>query len=67
MEQEKEDYYKQIRLGDFWNNNYIEYENNDDRNKALSIEDYLNKNRLYLKDKIMKNDKANEVIEELFQ
>ena len=67
MEQEKEDYYKQVRLGDFWNNNYIEYENNDDRNKALSIEEYLNKNRLYLKDKIMKNDKANEIIEELFQ
>ena len=67
MEQEKEDYYKQVRLGDFWNNNYIEYKNNDDRNKALSIDEYLNKIRLYLKDKIMKNDKADEVIEELFQ
>ena len=67
MEQEKEDYYKQVRLGDFWNNNYIEYENNDDRNKAVSIEEYLNKIRLYLKDKIMKNDKGDEVIEELFQ
>ena len=67
MEQEKEDYYKQIRLGDFWNNNYIEYENNGDRNKTLSIEEYLNKIRLYLKDEIMINYKANEVIEELFQ
>ena len=67
MEPEKEDYYKQVRLGDFWNNNYIEYENNDDRNKVVSIEEYLNKIRLYLKDKIMKNDKADEVIEELFQ
>ena len=67
MEQEKEDYYKQIRLGDIWNNNYIEYENNGDRNKTLSIEEYLNKIRLYLKDEIMINYKANEVIEELFQ
>ena len=67
MEQEKEDYYKQIRLGDFWNNNYIEYENNGDRNKTLSIEEYLNKIRLYLRDEIMINYKANEVIEELFQ
>ena len=66
MEQEKEDYYKQVRLGGFWNNNYIEYENNDDRNKTLLIEEYLNKIRLYLKDEIMINDKANEVIEELF-
>ena len=67
MEQEKEDYYKQVRLGGFWNNNYIEYENNGDRNKTLSIEEYLNKIRLYLKDEIMINYKANEVIEELFQ
>ena len=66
MEQEKEDYYKQVRLGGFWNNNYIEYENNDDRNKTLLIEEYLNKIRLYLKDEIMINDKSNEVIEELF-
>ena len=66
LEQEKEDYYKQVRLGGFWNNNYIEYENNDDRNKTLLIEEYLNKIRLYLKDEIMINDKSNEVIEELF-
>ena len=27
----------------FWNNNYIEYENNGDRNKDLSVKEYLYK------------------------
>ena len=31
-------------------NNYIEYESNNDRNKTLSVEEYLNKIRPYLKD-----------------
>ena len=31
-------------------NNYIEFENNDDRNKTLSIEEYLNEVKSYLKD-----------------
>ena len=30
-------------------NNHIEYESNGDRNKTLSIEEYLNKVRPYLK------------------
>ena len=30
--------------------NYIEYERNGDKNKALSVEEYLNKVRAYLKD-----------------
>ena len=25
LEQEEKDYYKSIRVGNFWNNNYIEY------------------------------------------
>ena len=29
---------------------YIEYESNGDRNRTLSVEKYLNKTRLYLKD-----------------
>ena len=41
---------KPVRVGIFWSNNYIEYESNDDRNKTLSIEEYLNKIRPYLKD-----------------
>ena len=43
----KEVYYKPVRVGNFWSNNYIEY---DDRNKTLSVEEYLNKTRPYLKD-----------------
>ena len=31
-------------------NNYIEYDNIDDRNKTLSVKEYLNKIRPYLKD-----------------
>ena len=31
-------------------NNYIEYESNSDRNKKISVEEYLNKIRPYLKD-----------------
>ena len=36
----------------YWSNNYIEYEVNGDRNKplTLSVEEYLNKIRPYLKD-----------------
>ena len=30
-------------------NNYIEYESNGDRNKKLSVDEYLNKIRSYLK------------------
>ena len=34
----------------FWNNNYIEYESNGDRNKNLSVKKYLNEIKPYLKD-----------------
>ena len=44
-EEEKEDYYKPVRAGNFWRNNYIEYESNGDRNKTLPLEEYLNKIR----------------------
>ena len=46
---EEENYYKPVRASDFWSNNYIEYGCNDDRNKTLSIEEYLNKIRPYFK------------------
>ena len=45
---------KPTRVANFRSNNYIEYESNGDRNKTLSIEEYLNKNKLFLKD-ITKN------------
>ena len=44
QEKEKENYYKPVRVSNFWSNNYIEYESNDDKNKTLSVEEYLNNN-----------------------
>ena len=46
----KDYYYKPVRADNFWSNSYIEYERNGDRNKTLSIDEYLNKNRPYLED-----------------
>ena len=43
-EHEEENYHN------FWSNNYIEYKSNGDRNKTVSVEECLNKNRSYLKD-----------------
>ena len=40
---EEENYYKPVRVSNFWSNNYIEYESNGDRNKTLSVEEYLTK------------------------
>ena len=42
--------FKLVRINNFWSNNYIEYESNADRNKTLSVQEYLNKTRSYLKD-----------------
>ena len=52
FEHEEEDYYKSVRVGKIWSNNYIEYESNCDRNKILSVKEYFNKIRPYLKDVI---------------
>ena len=46
----KENYYKPVKVNNFWSNNYIEYKSNSDRNKILSVEEYLDKIRPYLKD-----------------
>ena len=40
FKQKEKDYYKPIRVGNFWNNNYIEYECSGDRNKNLSVKEY---------------------------
>ena len=48
-EKEIENNYKPVRASNFWSNNYTEYEINSDRNKTLSVEEYLN-NSPYLKD-----------------
>ena len=42
-EEEKENYYKPVRVSNFWSNNYIKYESNSDRNKTLSVEENLKK------------------------
>ena len=47
--EEQENYYKPVRVSNFWSNSYIEYESNSDRYKTLSFEEYLNKISLYLK------------------
>ena len=39
----KKNYYKPVRLSNFWSNNYIEYKSKNDRNKTLSMEEYLSK------------------------
>ena len=43
--EEKENYYKPVKVCNFWSNSYIEYESNGDRNKKLSAEEYVNKIR----------------------
>ena len=54
--EEEENNYKQVKVSNFWSNNYIEYKSNDDRNETLPVEGYLNKIRPYLKD-IINNPK----------
>ena len=41
FEQEEKVYYKPKRVSNLWNNNYIEYESNDDKNRNLSLDKYL--------------------------
>ena len=44
------DFYFSVRVSNFWNNNYIEYESNGGKKKTQSVEEYLNKISPYLKD-----------------
>ena len=53
-EKEEDNYQKPVRVNNFQSNNHIEYKSNGDRNKILSVDEYLNKLRPYLKD--IKND-----------
>ena len=45
--EEVEKFYKPVRVTNFWSNNYFEYESNGDRNKTLSVKEYINKTRPY--------------------
>ena len=44
---------KPERVNKFWNNNYIEYESNGDKNRNLSLDEYLNKTEPYLRNIII--------------
>ena len=46
--EQEEKYYKSIRVGNFWNNNYIEHESSGDRNKKPSVQEHLDKIKPYL-------------------
>ena len=53
----KEDYYEPVEIKNAFNGNYIEYESRGDNDDNLSLEEYLNIIRLYLRDMI-NNHKA---------
>ena len=52
------DYYKPIRVGNFWNNNYNKYKSSGDKNKNLSVKEYLDKINPYLRDIIINLQKS---------
>ena len=45
----EENYYTPARVCNVWSNKYIEYESNGDINKILSVKEYLNKTKSFLK------------------
>ena len=49
FEKQEEDYYKPKTISNFWNKNYIEQDSNGDKNKNLSLEEYRNKIKPYLR------------------
>ena len=56
FDQQEEHYYKPKRLitnWNIWNNNYTEYEINGDKNRNLSLDEYLNKIKPYLRNTII--------------
>ena len=53
----KKDYYKPIRTVNAFNNNYIQYEIIGDKNKTLTVKEYLDMIRSYLSD-IINDHKA---------
>ena len=55
-EKEEENYYKPVRVSNFWSNNYIDYESNGDRNKTPLAGEYLDKIRPHLKSGKVKHE-----------
>ena len=56
----KKDSYKPIRIGNAFSSNYIEYKSNGDKDKTLSIKDYLDEIKQYLSDMINNNETQGE-------
>ena len=50
--------HERVRVSKFWNSNYIKYESNGDRNKKLSIKEYFDKIKPYLKDIVINLQKS---------
>ena len=50
MYQSEEDYYEPVRTSNAFNNSYVEYESNRDKEKILSVKKYLDMVKLYLSD-----------------
>ena len=53
FEQQEEDYYVPKKITNFWDNNYIEYECNGDKNRKLSLDKYISKIKPYLRNIII--------------
>ena len=58
FEQAGKDYYEPKRVSNFWNNNNIEYESNGDKNRDLSLDEYLNKIKSYFRNIIINPQKS---------
>ena len=58
FEQEGKDYYEPKRVSNFWNNNNIEYESNGDKNRDLSLDEYLNNIKSYFRNIIINPQKS---------
>ena len=57
-----EDYYKLVRASNFYSNNQFEYEVNDSKTETLSIKEYHDEDKPYLKviiNNLKKSDKWN--------
>ena len=51
--EQEEDYYKPKIVSSFWNNNYVEYESNGDKNNNLLLDEYLSKIKPYFRNIII--------------
>ena len=57
--EQEEDYYELKRISNFWNNDYTEYESNGDKNRNLSLIEYLNKIKPHLRNIIINLQNSN--------